>query len=235
MKLALIFGFLGFFSFCVAGADVARGLVAKGEYKNAYELLDKSCKNKDFESCGELAGLFHMGADVAKDDAKSAELLALACDAGFMEYCDNLGVTYYFGFLEKNDEKALEFFKKACDGGFMRGCNNVGVIYGGNSKSVPADYPLAFEYYSMACDGGYLYACGNVGVAYDFAQGVEKDISKAIQMYKKGCLEGENAYSCEALAYGYSQGKLVEKNILLAKELYKKACTLGLESACADK
>lgn len=230
MKLALIFGFLGFFSFCVAGADVARGLVAKGEYKNAYELLDKSCKNNDLESCGELAGLFHMGAGVAKDDAKSAELLALACEAGFMEYCDNLGVTYYFGFLEKNDKKALVFFKKACDGGFMRGCNNVGVIY---DNTEPKDSALAFKYYAKACDGGYAYACGNLAVMYDYAKGVEQDIPKAIKMYKKGCFEGDNAESCLNLAHGYNEGNFVEKNVLLAKELYKKACDLGLESACA--
>ncbi len=234
-KLALIFAFLGFVNFCVADGfqnaklKIAKDLVAQGEYKSAYKILDKNCQNNDLESCGELAGLFHMGKGAPKDEVKSQQLLSLACEAGFMEYCDNLGVTYYFGFLEKNDEKALAFFKKACDGGFMRGCNNAGVIY---DNSVPNDFVLAFKYYQKACDGGYAYACGNVAVMYDFAKGVEQDILKAIKMYKKGC-EGDNPHSCQTLAQGYSEGKFVEKNPTLAKELYKKACNLGLESACS--
>ena len=67
-----------------------------------------------------------------------------------------------------------------------------------------------------------MYAKGN---------GVEKDFSKASELYKKAC-DGGNMQGCGHLGFMYEYGNGVEKNEQKAVELYKKACDGGEMNAC---
>ena len=84
-----------------------------------------------------------------------------------------------------------------------------------------------------ACDGGNMLGCTNLGVMYTNGNGVEKDFSKAVQLFKKAC-DGGVMLGCNYLGAMYADGNGVEKNEQKAVELYKKACDGGNMDGCRN-
>ena len=56
-----------------------------------------------------------------------------------------------------------------------------------------------------ACDGGNMLGCTNLGVMYTNGNGVEKDFSKAAQLFKKAC-DGGEVRGCTNLGVMYVNG-----------------------------
>ncbi|MCI7024230.1 MAG: hypothetical protein MR964_08450, partial [Campylobacter sp.] len=46
-----------------------------------------------------------------------------------------------------------------------------------------------------ACDGGDMLGCSNLGSRYAIGNGVEKDLGKAVELFKKAC-DGGNMPGC---------------------------------------
>ena len=84
-----------------------------------------------------------------------------------------------------------------------------------------------------ACDGGNMLGCTNLGVMYTNGNGVEKDFSKAVQLFKKACDSGEMP-SCSNLGVMYTNDNGVEKDFSKAKQLFKKACDGGDMDGCRN-
>ena len=84
-----------------------------------------------------------------------------------------------------------------------------------------------------ACDSGNMRGCFNLGVMYTNGDGVEKDFSKAAQLFKKAC-DGGDMLGCVKLGIMYADGDGVEKNEQKAAELYKKACDGGNMHGCRN-
>ena len=82
-----------------------------------------------------------------------------------------------------------------------------------------------------ACDGGEMLGCTNLGVMYANGNGVEKDFSKAVELYKKAC-DGGNMHGCRNLVVMHTNGNGVEKDFSKAAELFKKACDGGEMNGC---
>ena len=101
-----------------------------------------------------------------QDDFKANEFYKKACDGGYAEGCNSLGIAYLFGMgVRQDDLKANEFYgkanvllKKTCDNGVAMDCYSLGVAYitGGGVKQ---DDLKAKELYGKACDGGVAEAC----------------------------------------------------------------------------
>ena len=53
-----------------------------------------------------------------------------------------------------------------------------------------------------ACDSGNMRGCYNLGFMYTNGNGVEKDFSKAVQLFKKAC-DGGNMHGCSGLDITY--------------------------------
>ena len=49
-----------------------------------------------------------------------------------------------------------------------------------------------------ACDSGNMRACFNLGIMYEYGNGVEKDFSKAAELFKKAC-DGGDMNGCRSL------------------------------------
>ena len=82
-----------------------------------------------------------------------------------------------------------------------------------------------------ACDSGNMLGCSNLGSRYAIGNGVEKDLGKAVELFKKAC-DGGDMLGCSNLGFMYAHGNGVEKNEQKAAELYKKACDGGEMNAC---
>ena len=61
-----------------------------------------------------------------------------------------------------------------------------------------------------ACDGGDMLGCSNLGSRYAIGNGVEKDLGKAVELFKKAC-DGGNMRGCTNLGSMYANGNGVEK------------------------
>ena len=84
-----------------------------------------------------------------------------------------------------------------------------------------------------ACDAGEMLGCYNLGVMYMLGNEVEKDLGKAVQLFKKAC-DGGNMLGCSNLGFMYANGNGVEKNEQKAVQLYKKACDGGEMLGCRN-
>ena len=49
-----------------------------------------------------------------------------------------------------------------------------------------------------ACDSGNMLGCSNLGSRYAIGNGVEKDLDKAVQLFKKAC-DGGEMLACSGL------------------------------------
>jgi len=74
-----------------------------------------------------------------------------------------------------------------------------------------------------ACDAGNMRGCNNLGEMYRRGEGVETDMAKAIEYYRKGC-DGNHPVACVNLANRYKTGQGIEKDYITASQLYAKAC-----------
>lgn len=71
-----------------------------------------------------------------------------------------------------------------------------------------------------------METCFNLGVSYESGKGVEKNFSKAVEIYNPAC-ENSQANACSILGNFYDNGEGLEKDTVKARALYKKACNLG--------
>ena len=53
-----------------------------------------------------------------------------------------------------------------------------------------------------ACDSGNMLGCSNLGSRYAIGNGVEKDLGKAVELFKKAC-DGGNMRGCSGLDITY--------------------------------
>ncbi|MDD7600772.1 MAG: tetratricopeptide repeat protein, partial [Campylobacter sp.] len=53
--------------------------------------------------------------------------------------------------------------------------------------------------------GGEMHGCGNLGTMYAKGEGVEEDLDKAVQLFKKAC-DGGNMHGCFNLGLMYAFG-----------------------------
>ena len=82
-----------------------------------------------------------------------------------------------------------------------------------------------------ACDAGEMLGCYNLGVMYMLGNEVEKDLGKAVQLFKKAC-DGGNMLGCTNLGSMYANGDGVEEDFSKAAKLLKKACDGGDMNGC---
>lgn len=75
----------------------------------------------------------------------------------------------------------------------------------------------------MACDSGDADGCVELGAAYYKGEGVNKDPTKAADLYRKAC-DGGVAKACYYLGNLHFSGDGVERDLTKVAALLKNAC-----------
>ncbi|MDA9296077.1 sel1 repeat family protein [Burkholderiales bacterium] len=83
------------------------------------------------------------------------------------------------------------------------------------------------------CDGGGGLACFRLAILYNNGVGVEKNLSIALELFKKSC-EGDEAVGCAYAGNAYKIGRGVGKSNSRALYFYRLSCDLKLQMACDE-
>ena len=81
------------------------------------------------------------------------------------------------------------------------------------------------------CQDGDFKICTELGNAYYTGNGVEKNLNKSVDLYKKAC-DGGEMNGCFNLGNAYYYGNGVTKDFNKAVQLYQKACDGGEIKGC---
>jgi len=155
----------------------------------------------------------------------------IACDMNNSWGCSNLAWFYSNGkYVAKDKAIALKYYEKSCKLGNKESCEKL-VIYGYEIYK-KNDYPKAAFLFDLACKNGAIYGCRNLGVLYLNGEGVEKNLTKAKELFLYGC-NNKIPNACLDVGLFYVNYP-VYKNVELAKKYFKKACKLGMEKGCKN-
>lgn len=159
-----------------------------------------------------------------------------SCDKGNIKSCFNVGILNEDLFKDDRDEKrlstALRYFNLACDKGFSLSCVAAGNRY--RSGPMPHDPVLAAAKFQQGCEAGEATGCDTLGEMLFLGQGIEKDLARAADYFRKGCDDGSQALSCFNYGLMLVKGWGVGFDEPLGFTYYQIACRRGSASACTN-
>ena len=93
------------------------------------------------------------------------------------------------------------------------------------TEPAPEDPKKAARYYRLRCNArdSNSGACAELGYLHETGQGVEPDMEKALQLYRKGC-EGWSDWACYQLGSAYEHGRGVAPSPEQSRTFYEKSC-----------
>ncbi len=176
-------------------ADFDSGVAAysRGQYAEAYRLLEPLAEAGDPQAQTYLAEMLRYGDGIPTDYKRSAYWYEQAAQQGHAEAQSILGLYYSEGIgVERNYETAFEWFLKAARQGDANAQNSLGSLLK-NGLGVPEDEAAAFEWYRKAAEQGHPIAQKNVGRAYERGQGTRIDPVRAYAWFKVSAERGYKA------------------------------------------
>ena len=202
--------------------EKAVNLFLKGDYDNAFPLLNTLSSDNDNEILENLAYCYEEGKGTKQDYAKAIQLLARAANNGSDYALLNMGYYYLNGWAVKKDTlRALALWERASEHGYDFANQNLA-----NHYAYEGDVEKTAKYI------GKSVALGNKEAMYKYAMlnmdgmGVKKDSIQGMTYLKKAADLGV----AEAMTYigdSYLSGRILPKNSLLGVAYIEKAIEGG--------
>lgn len=203
------------------GLAVQSGVGTERDLVFAAQLFSRGCTARVPSACGYLAEAYIAGKGVTKDERRGAELRTAACDLGDGFACTHLA----------RYDRANQLLQTECRRGHGESCWVLAQNYRAG-RGVAVDKKTAAQLSMQAC-AKHEYHCSDAGIAHMLGDGVEKDVLRAQEFFKRACAAGD-AYGCKNLGATYYVGDGVPKNVTLARQYFTKACDMKLEEACVE-
>ena len=151
-----------------------------------------------------------------------AHSLDVACQNNSGPGCFSLGVLLNDGKEVPRDAfGAARSFGRACDIGLPYGCVNLVRLIRTDGTTV----------LSAPCEHGDPRSCLTLGSLYLRGQGVTKDQTRALELFRQAC-NGGWPRGCGLVGESYLFGEGTPVNAASAKESLEKACALADSSSC---
>jgi len=122
----------------------------------------------------------------AKDYDKAFKYYKIACDNNDSVACSNISWLVISKKIKNAKIDNAKFYAKKAiqiDPKNSNAYNDLGIYY-----NKVYNYKLAYENFKKACELDNKYGCYNLAGLYEKGNGVNKNISKAIELYKKSCI-----------------------------------------------
>jgi TPR repeat protein len=179
----------------------------------------------------------------------------LACDAGDLAACQELGRAYAEGDgVAADARRAATYYGRACDGGQADACaEQAAVMRRSGDRALAADAALpqlracflgrgascralgrgtrelsarkVAGRARRACAGGDAAACAILGHLTRHGIGISRDHRQAAESFRRACDLGL-PWGCLALARAYEEGRGVRADATRAQGLLRQACAL---------
>ena len=192
------------------------GIMTKADKKQAFELYENAADKEYVTAYRRLGWAYFKGSGVKKDLEKSFEWYLKAAEAGDTKAYRMAGDFYRDGEGTMKDyDKAIEWYTKAMEANDPNGYWCMGLFYEngqGVEKDLAKFHELLLKAYEIASNQkdydtenlGNLES--NLGRDFEYGKGVDKDINKAIEWYKKSAERG-SVYGMTHYADVYYNGK----------------------------
>ncbi|MDU7693462.1 MAG: SEL1-like repeat protein [Helicobacter sp.] len=148
----------------------AQGDGVKKDYFKALQYYRYSCDGGNDIGCYNLGLLSNTNNIYGYDRANltPADLNYIACNAGDIKGCANLGWIYANGLAGAPVSYfyAGQYFKKACDASDIPSCNNLAVLYQ-RGLGVTQDTKKALDLFAFTCNAGNQAGCNNYKIFKD--------------------------------------------------------------------
>ena len=193
------------FLFVLSGCAI---LLPKAEHFKEYRKL---CKQNDSDACYKLGVMYMQGIGTQQSFFNAKKAFKIACENGNNNSaCLELGKIEAVGIGEQRDDYQIKHQKKK-------------IVLSASEFNTTKDM----------CDKSNGEKCYNLGDMYEKGIGVEKNIPKAIEAYRKGC-ETRHKYTLDACS---ALGKLylyTQHNYSKAKQLLEHTCKDTFTKGCGD-
>ncbi|PAF53920.1 hypothetical protein BKH42_03950 [Helicobacter sp. 13S00482-2] len=142
----------------------ANGEGVPKDYFKSLQYYKYACEAGSDLGCYNLGLMSNTNNIYGVDKAKLGivDLNYLACNAGDVKACANLGWIYTNGLsgAPVSYFYAAKYYQVACDGGVLSSCNNLGILYQ-KGLGVPQDAQRALDLFAYVCDTGLQSGCDN--------------------------------------------------------------------------
>ncbi len=215
---------------CSLGTRYHRGVGVERDDVQAAHWTLQAAQLGDAVAMYNAGKIYENGDGVEQDYVAALAWYRRAADCGDVDAMNDIGDIYYFGNgVEKDYSIAQEWFEKAIMAGNETPLMPLGTIY-----YYRDDFDKAMELYLKAVNDDNKYqhiAEARIGDLYWAGLGVEQDVTKAAEWYRKSAAHG---YATAMLSLGdiYCDGEgNFEQDLAKARDWYEKAKAAGSEEA----
>ena len=159
-------------------------------YSEAIKWYRKAAEQGDTNAQNNLGNCYYYGRGVTQNYNEAIKWYRKAAEQGDTNAQNNLGICYKYGEGVTQDyTEAIKWFYKAAEQGDTNAQNNLGDCYY-YGQGVSQNHSEAIKWYRKAIE----YTTGGIRcLAYSYENGysVEKDINKAIELYRQAARQGD--------------------------------------------
>lgn len=158
----------------------------KKNVKKGIQFLQKGLILGDAEAGIELANLYYLGEGVKENHKKAEKYWIASWGLGEERAGFELANFYYDEHNEKINEAINIYEKLISKSEFVGDCNSkLSKIYEKGIGKITPDPARSLSYLEAGTKDSHLYCCMTLGLKYYRGDGVEKDISKAIELVER--------------------------------------------------
>ncbi len=226
MRFVLLVLILTFFtSVCKADYLKATMYLTEGNETKAFEEFLVSAKAGDTSSQYNVGYMYEEGKGVERNYKKAHYWYKKAAAKKHMKAIHNLGNLYYFGKgVERKLDTAEMLFKYNSEKGDAESMFNLALIYFEDEKK---EYEKAYQWFQKSYENGIPKALLFIGICLEDGLGIEANLEKAIETYKKASREGVHEAETN-LGLLYMQGRTgISQNCTEALKWATKAADAG--------
>lgn len=167
------------------------GVEVQKDYTSALKYAEMAVKDGHVDAKFILGYLYNFGLGVERNYSKAYYWYNQGAEQGDFKSQYFLGLLYYSGDgVEKNYENAFRWIEKSThSGNFDDSYLNLGKLYY-NGHGTAKDYKMAAKYYQLASDNENAEAKYLLARLYQDGLGVQHDLNKAAELFKKSANGG---------------------------------------------
>ncbi|MCJ0762458.1 caspase family protein [Variovorax terrae] len=218
----------------VSQEQARRDAQARENQRQAWTQLLARAQAGDAGAMADVARRFEEGKGMAVDMAQAVAWYRKSAQGGSPAGMGGLGAMYYNGQIGAKDAaQAQPWWNKGAQAGDGRSMAGLALLYETGEGGMPQDAALSLEWLGKAAATGDARALYRMGLRLREGQGVEKDLPKSFEMFRRSAGQ-EFPAGQYMLGWSYFKGLGVAQDEEKAAAEFAKAAEGGIAHAMND-